>query len=74
MPPKKSLIARQNNANKARQCTQRCLNKILLRFVLSTIASGLTFSKICQFKKMNHEDIPISNPDKFYKIENKIKR
>lgn len=69
MPPKKSLIARRNNANKARQCTQKYLNKIIIRFVLSTIASGLTFSKICQFKKMNHEDIPISNPDKFYKIQ-----
>ena len=69
MPPKKTTIARQKNLEKARQCTKSYMNKLLFRFVLSTIASGLTFSKIYQFKKMMREDCPIEDPDKFYLIQ-----
>lgn len=69
---RKSLITRRKNLEKARKCTQRNINKIMKRFVLSIICCGFTFSKMVQYKKMMNEIIPIEKPSKFYYIQKLI--
>ena len=69
MAPKRITKARRKNIQIARQCTQRNIRKIELRFAVAALVSGLTFTQVQYFMTIMGHKTPFSRPARFYQIQ-----